>query len=102
MIPRLRQRCGNCDAFVPAGPNGIGNCVARPPTAFQMQMMVPNPNRLIQQGAPDVIPAMQIQGVFPPTHEARWCRDWQTAEVSSDRPTIDISGLIPHPDSGTA
>jgi hypothetical protein len=85
MISRAQQCCGNCDAFAvqknynpPSGQPRVGACVANPPMPVQVMMppSIANPS----------VPQSGVQGVWPPTVADKWCRHWQLATDSEEKP----------------
>ena len=93
-MPRSRQRCGNCDAFVPnkganppAGQPRQGACVAAPPT--MLQSMAPVPGSHLHPSGPQMQPV--IQGAWPPTDADRWCREWVIKENEYEQPGTQAS-----------
>lgn len=68
MIARKDQRCGNCDAFLPQGREGL--CRARPPTPIMIGLGQP----ALALGNTGPVPA--IQSFFPQMRPEGWCRGW--------------------------
>ena len=72
-MTRVRKSCGNCVAYrIPdKGPAGFGYCHAKPPIAMQG----------FSSSALSASPIPVLQGVWPPTKEDEWCREWQSEAI---------------------
>jgi hypothetical protein len=81
-LPRVKQCCGNCTAFIPDGnrrqvaPNVqamSGFCARLPPTPFPAQV---RSGSVLDINGPQI--QQGTQSIYPPVHEGLWCRDaWE-------------------------
>lgn len=91
--PREDQRCENCDAFrytdtrttpvqrvgsltTEIRPIRFGTCRAKSPVPFPIMLQLGSGAVLDPSGKQPQV-AQGTQGVWPPTNEHEWCRDWQ-------------------------
>lgn len=69
------RKCETCDHYLAqeVGDTNLGVCTFNPPVP--MAGMGANPQALLNQNAPPMVP--MLQGVFPPTRKTNKCGKWE-------------------------